>query len=92
MFETMTFAEWLAEGQKDCKGIVDIVNASGRGAFIKPFTFPEERIYFSTAHWTVQQRRNRIGDLRVLFDCPPQELPPQGKPVACNVRFKPREE
>jgi hypothetical protein len=88
VIETMTFVEWLAEGQKNVTGVIDIVNASGRGAYIKPDAFPEERLYFSTADWTVNERRRRIGGCRVLFDCFSQEIPPVGKPLARHIRLQ----
>jgi hypothetical protein len=84
----MTFTEWLAEGQKNVAGVVDIVNASSNSVWIKPDAFPEERLYFSTAKWTVQERRQRLGGVRVQFDCPPQEIPKFGKPVASNMRLQ----
>lgn len=90
-----TFEEWINEGCVDAAGVIDIVNASGSGAFIKPLAFPEERLYFSTGNWSVEDRRKPLDGRRVVFNVMAQEVPRIGKPIASKIRpqgFTPRGE
>lgn len=87
---TVTYTEWLAEGQKNVAGKVDFLDNTGRSRYmlLQPDLFPEMRIYLSILDWS-DGRRHKPGLVgsRVLFDLPAQEIRRDQKAVAANIRF-----
>lgn len=86
--KTMTYTEWLAEGRRGATGTIDFLDKTGRMRYvlIQPDEFPEMRIIFGIVGW-VSAGNGLVGS-RIVFDMMAQEIRPEQKAVAANVRFQ----
>lgn len=88
MIETTTFAEWLAEGQKDVAGSISHVNVKTRYLLLRPDAFPDKTLYAGIVRWTDSQRYRARLEGRVVFDVPAQDPPMDRNATACKVRIQ----
>lgn len=87
------FIRWLAMGQIDARGTIQEVSDKLRCAYIRPYLFPQERLYFSFLDWPEsfvgQVRKHRMvhKGRSVVFDVPSQEWNQRDNMQAWNVRL-----
>jgi len=87
---TITYTEWLAEGGRDLSGEIDFLDNSGKARYIliRPDLFPDKTLIFGISGWSDRVRQSGLVGSRIVFDMPSQEIRPNEKAVAANVRFK----
>lgn len=88
MIDTMTFVDWLAEGQKDVAGSIAHVNVRTKYLLLRPDAYPDSCLYFGTKRWTDNQRFHARFEGRVIFDVPPQDPPVDHNAIAEKVRLQ----
>lgn len=83
-----SFAQWLREPHKNLRGTIQQPDDYKKRAYIRPYDFPEERLFFRYSHWTASATHRALQTREVEFDVNPQpNWKPELNAEATNVRL-----